>query len=370
MALVNVVKCDINNNQLVYKYPSDDLRLGAQLVVYPAQTALFVKGGKICDEFTEGTYTIRTENIPILNKLINLPFGNESPFKAEVWFVSQINKLNMKWGTPQPIQLEDPKYGIIVPVRAFGQYGIKIRDPRVFLETINGNMTEFSSDDIQDYFRGKVISQLSSLISKKIIVDNVSFLDISSHLVSLSEYCLHQLSGEFMKFGVEVIDFSFMSINVSQDDPSFSKLKEAKDVAARLKITGKEIYQMERSFDVLEKAADNTGVGGQVLSMGAGLGVGVSVGNAMGQMASQTFSTNSVASPPPIPQTTYFIYVNGQQIGNQTVQSISNLLSQGLANANTLVWCPGMSNWMTLSQVPELSQLLNQQTPPPLPPTV
>ena len=95
----------------------DNLRLGTQLVVYSAQTAFFVKGGKVLDEFQAGTHTLKSENIPLINKLINLPFGSNSPFKAEVWFINQISKLDIKWGTPTPIQLEDPRYNVIVPVR-------------------------------------------------------------------------------------------------------------------------------------------------------------------------------------------------------------------------------------------------------------
>lgn len=86
MPLIDVVKYEVNDHEFVYKFPSEDLRTGTQLVVYPGQTAFFVKGGAICDEFTSGTYTIKTENIPLLNKLINLPFGKTSPFKAEVWY--------------------------------------------------------------------------------------------------------------------------------------------------------------------------------------------------------------------------------------------------------------------------------------------
>jgi len=179
MALIDVVKCEVNDEEFVYKFPSDDLRLGTQLVVYTAQTAFFVKGGAVHDEFQAGTHTLKSENIPLLNKLINLPFGSKSPFKAEVWFINQISKLDIKWGTPTPIQLEDPRYNVIVPVRAFGQYGIKVKDPRLFLETLIGNMTSFTAEKIEQYFKGKVLAQLSTLITQKIAKDNVSILDIS-----------------------------------------------------------------------------------------------------------------------------------------------------------------------------------------------
>lgn len=366
MALIDVVKCEVNDREFVYKFPSDDLRIGTQLVVYPSQTAFFVKGGKICDEFTSGTYTIKTENIPILNKLINLPFGKESPFKAEVWFINQISKLDMKWGTPQPIQLEDPKYGIIVPVRAFGQYGIRISNPRVFMEGLIGNMTSFGADKINEYFKGKLVAQLSSLISTKMVNERVSVLEVNTQLVSMSEYCLAQLAQYFTQYGIELLDFSFMSINVPQDDPSFRKLKEAIDKAAQLKIVGRDIYQMDRSFDVLEKAAANEGSMGGVANMGMGLGMGINMGNQMGAIIGQNMNTN--IAPPPLPQSpTYHLVINGQQYGPCDMNTISSYINNGQINADTLAWKQGMPAWAKISTLPEFTHLF-QNCPPPVPP--
>jgi membrane protease subunit (stomatin/prohibitin family) len=108
MAIIDIVKYEQQEGVIVHKFPSCDLRWGTQLVVYPEQVAFFLKGGKIYDQFTEGTYTLKTNNIPLLNKIINIPFGSDSPWQADVWFVSTINRLNMKWGTETPIQLEAP----------------------------------------------------------------------------------------------------------------------------------------------------------------------------------------------------------------------------------------------------------------------
>ena len=344
MALIDVITIEANDQELVSKFPSDNLRLGSQLIVHPAQTAFFVHGGKICDEFTAGTYTLKNEELPILNNLVNIPFGGDSPFKAEVWFISQLHKLDIKWGTTQPLQLEDPKYNIIVPVRAYGQYGIRVATPRTFLETLVGNLTSFSIDKVEQYFKGKIVMQLSSIIAQKIALDNVSILDINAQLLDLSAYCQQQLNQSIQRYGIELVDFTIMSVNVPEDDPSIQRLKEAKDLVARLKVTGKDVYQMERSFDVLETAAGNTGAGGQMMAMGAGLGAGVGVGSTIGNMAGQMLNTNSIA-PPPIPlQTTYYVYVNGQQLPNQTAQTLASMLQQGTINADTLVWTNGMAN--------------------------
>ncbi|MDR1747224.1 MAG: SPFH domain-containing protein [Tannerella sp.] len=369
MALIDVVKCDVNDKEFVYKFPSDDLRLGTQLVVYPAQTAFFVKGGAVYDGFQAGTHTLKSSNIPLLNKLINLPFGSVSPFKAEVWFINQISKLDIKWGTPSPIQLEDPRYGVIVPVRAFGQYGIRIKEPRTFLETLIGNMTSFTAEKIDQYFKGKILAQLSSLISRKIAKENISVLDINVHLVEMSEDSNEKLNVTFNKYGIEIIEFSYVSINVPQDDPSIIKLKEAKDIAARMKIAGKDVYQMERSFDVMQTAAKNEG--GGMVNLGAGLGAGMGIGTQMGGMFANTLNTNPApaAVPPPMPQaTSYFLYLNGQQQGGFDFQTVASFIAQRQITSDTMAWKQGLPSWVKLSDLQEFTNLFGgQQMPPPIP---
>lgn len=362
MALIDVVKYQAEENEFIWKFPSNDLRIGTQVVVNPAQHAFFIKGGVVLDEFTGGTYTIKTENIPLLNKIINLPFGGNSPFQAEVWYVNQISKLDNKWGTTTPILLEDPKYGIIIPVRAFGQYGFKISNPRIFLENLTGNLPSFSADKIQEYFKGKIISSLTSLIAKKLIKDSISILEINIILEELSLFCQEKISDEFKKFGLEVVNFYFLSINVPLDDPSVIKLKEAKDLAAKVKITGKELYQMDRSFDILDNAAKNEGgVAGNLMGAGLGLGLGAGVGTQMSNV-SGNLNTNSTPSLPPI---LYYVLINNQQNGPLSFTQLSQLVSDVRVNKQSLVWKTGLENWVLITELPEFSNSFNQTPPPP-----
>lgn len=361
MALIDVVKWEANSKEFVYKFPSEDLRIGTQLVVYTGQTAFFVKGGVITDMFECGTHTIKSENIPLLNKLINIPFGGNSPFKAEVWFVNKLAILDSKWGTTTPIQIEDPKYGVIVPVRAFGQYGLKVENPRMFLETLVGNMQSFSTDKVDSYFKGKMMSFFANLVSDKITKDNISILNINSYLSEMSEYVRGNLDVEFAKYGLSMTDFSIMSINVPENDQSFKRLKEAKELAASINITGHDVYQMERTFNVMDKAAANEGVGGSIMGMGVGLGAGLGIGNQMGTAISQTIA------PPPIPQNTmYYVAVNGLQQGPYDANTIVSLISNGTIMANTLLWKQGMPSWVQASSFVEFANSFNS-CPPPIP---
>jgi membrane protease subunit (stomatin/prohibitin family) len=364
MALVNIIKWEANTEELVHKFPIDDLKLGSQLVVYPSQTAFFVKGGQILDEFICGTYTIKSENIPLLNKVLNSPFGGESPFQAEVWFVNQISLLDCKWGTAAPIQIEDPKYSVIVPIRSFGQYGFNVSNPRVFLERLIGNMPTFSVDKVIAYFRGVILAKLTSIISQKLYADNLSVININSHVEEISEYAKSKLKDVFAEYGVELEMFTAIAINVNEEDPSFQKLKEAKDSLARITIMGKENYRMERSFDILDSAAENEG--GGMIGAAVGLGAGVGVGTQIGEMAKEHLNLNSTSTPPPLQTAQYYLGINGQQQGPYYYEALKNLIATHQINENVLIWKRGMADWAKIGEVAEFSDIIHN-CPPPLP---
>ena len=368
MALIDVIKYNGNNTEFVWKFPSEDLRLGTQLIVNHSQSAFFVKNGAIFDEFNEGRYTLKSANIPLLNKLINIPFGDKSPFAAEVWYVNLVTKLDNKWGTIKPINLEDPLYSIVVPARAFGQYGFKIVDPRNFLHTIVGTLKTFSAQEITEYFNGKVLSSISTVLGKAIVQNKISLLQIAAFQDELSEICRKSINEEFIKYGIELVNFYFMSINIPEDDTSLIKLKEAKELAMKVKTVGKDIYQMDRSFDVMEKAAENEGTSGNLINAGLGLGVGLNLGNALGNQFNQTGNNlNTNPTPPPIPnQKKYFFVVNGVHSQPFLLTDLPKLISEGMVKQDTLAWTEGLQDWVKAVEIEEIQKLFNQ-TPPPIP---
>lgn len=377
MAIIDVVKYDGSDEIFAWKFPSENLRLGTQLVVKTSQHAFFIKGGQVLDEFKEGTYTLKSGNIPLLHKVINIPFGGDSPFQAEVWYINMISILDNKWGTPTPIQLEDPKYNIIVPVRAFGQFGMSIENPKLFLQTLVGNMKQFSTEKVLEYFQGKVISSITSAIGKKMVLEGISVLQIHVLLDDLSEYCKEKIQQEFFNYGIKVENFYLMSINVPESDPSVIKLKETKDLAAKVKIAGKDVYQMDRGFDVLEKAASNEATLGGTMGAGIGLGAGLGFGNQIGNMAGnmnvgQNQQSQSSQTPPPPPppnqNVQYYVLINNQQNGPHSIDSIKLLISQGQVTKDALVWKEGMAEWGNIMEQNDLKFLFGAVPPPP-PPT-
>lgn len=367
MDIFDVVKWEISEKELVHKFPSDNLRIGSQLIVYPSETAFFVKGGKIYDEFTSGTYTIKSENIPLLGEVLNIPFNNDTPFKAEVWFVNQTTLLDCKWGTATPMQIEDPKYEVIIPMRAYGQYGFRILNPRTFLERLVGNMSSFATSKVTDYFRGVILSKLTAIIYEKLKSDDTSTLNINTDLVSLSDYAKDRIAEIFLSYGIEIELFNIMAISIVETDPSFQRLKAAKDAAAKIKIIGRSDYQMTRSFDVLEKAAQNEGSG--VMGAAVGIGAGVGIGNVVGAMAAHTINTNGQGTdtPPTIPTTVYYLAVDGKRQGPFDTSTIERKITKGEISDNVLIWKKGMAAWANITAMDEFAHLFEDNCPPPIP---
>ena len=280
----------------------DELGTWTQLVVAEAQEAILFRNGQALDLFGPGRYTLSTANMPILSKLVNLPFGSESPFKAWVWFVNKVHSLDVKWGTAAPIQLRDPKYGVLLPVRSYGQFGIRVEDSRKFLVKLAGASSMFDRETLVKHFRGLLLTRIHDLISTYLIHRKISVVEVNAWLDEISEVMQGKVAPMFREYGVEVLNFFVNSINVPEEDPAVAELKKTLTERAKMEVLGYS-YQQMRSFDALEKAASNEG-GGNLINAGLGLGVGVGMGGAFGRMA-ENMSRNLTGGEafPPAPGT-------------------------------------------------------------------
>ncbi len=265
---------------LVYKYPSEKFVLGSQLIVNQGQEALFFKGGRALDLFGAGTHTLHTGNLPLLNKLVNLPFGGQTPFTAEIYYVNRTSKLNMNWGTPNPFPVEDPKYGILLSIRSHGTYGLRINDTRMFVTELVGavpNGSTITYGFIASYFNGLLVSKVKNVISAYMIRQKISFLEVTGYLDEISRDCEEAVKNEFDRFGAEVVNFYVETIIPPKDE--YEKLKAYKEELA----LGGDFYTQRRSLDIMEEFVKNAGNAG-IAATGADLGIGLSFAQQAGGM--------------------------------------------------------------------------------------
>jgi len=301
MPIIDLIKWNPKEDIYAWKFPSEELSTWTQLIVTETQEAVLVKEGQFVGPFSAGRHTLDTKNFPFISELFKVPFGGKSPFTAEVWYVNKMMALDVKWGTANPIPLQDPKYNIMLPVRAFGQFGLQISDTKKFIKKLVGTLTTFDRNKMVDYFRGMFMTRAKTLISTQLIKDQISILEIAARLNEISAALKQELTPMMDEFGIKLVNFYVNSIDTPEDDPAVARLKEALAKKAEMDIIGYD-YRQKRSFDTMETAAGNpgsnqSGLMGAGIGLGMGLGVGGPMGGAMGQMA-QNLQTDSQTTCP------------------------------------------------------------------------
>ena len=306
MAIIDRIKFDAPSDEVfAWKWQapngnSEGIRLGAQLIVNQSQEAVFVKGGQALDVFGPGTHTLSSGNLPLLARVVNMPFGGKTPFAAEVWYVNRHAKRDLGWGTPGPIQIMDPSYGFPVTVRGFGKWGLRIQDSRSFVTQLVGTLRTAESDRIEEYFVGEIVHRFSDALAKCLVEQKVSVFEAATKLNDLSRFTHDAIAKEFARFGIEIVNFNVQRVSIP--DEEVAKFQEAFGEKLRANAIGSanmQAYQMMRSFDTMEKAASNeSGAAGGLLAGGLGLGLGVGAGMPVGQKIGQMINPSPEAQQP------------------------------------------------------------------------
>jgi len=359
---------DDSNDTLLYRFPryNNEIKYNAKLVVREGQVAVFINEGQLADVYSPGTYTLTTQNMPILATLKGWKYGFESPFKAEVYFVSTRQFTNLKWGTPGPCTMRDPEFGA-VRVTAFGIYAIKIKDPVIFIREVAGTDSSFSTEEIQDNLKGKIGMRIKEVMPEL----NVPVIDLESKVVSLGEILKERIAPTFEALGLALTEIQVQDIGLPEE------VERAIDKAGAMKIIDNmQMYTQYETAGSINDAANNPGgLAAAGVGIGMGFGMGGQMGNAMGgafsAMAQQTASTPGftgeatrpppMTGPPPLPLLQFFVALNGQQTGPFDLTAMQQLVTSGQLTRETLVWKQGMAQWATAGTLDELALALKQQ---------
>ena len=259
---------DPSGEEIAFRFPpegSAEIKFGAQLVVHEAQEAVFYRDGRALDVFGPGRHTLTTQNIPVLTKVLALPFGFTSPFRIQVVFVSKRTFLDQKWGTREPVVFRDRELGV-VRLRAFGMYAYRIRDSRTFVNTIVGSLGQFEPERLAEFYRDMIVARLNDLLGETL----TSILDLPAHYDAMAQLAKARLVEDFGKYGVDLSDFYINSIT-----PPDEVLARLDDRASMGAVGDLGAYTRFKAAVAMGDAARANGQGG---GASAGLGVGLGAG--------------------------------------------------------------------------------------------
>ncbi len=283
MAIIDVVKIDVPSDEyIVQKFDSGkqwELALGSQLVVNEGQEAIFVKGGVALDTFPPGTHTLVSANIPLLNSIVKLPFGGVTPFTTEVWFVNKTVKRNMPWGTPQRIPAIEPQFGYPINIGACGQWGFRISNSRSFVTQLVGAQLGANSQKVYSYFIGEIREKFGKTINS-LFASGTPFFKINSQLTEIASVVLEEITPEFARFGIELVNFNISNINIPPNEMTQIQTVMAKKMEMQQlgDVQVGQGYVTAKSLEIMSEAARNQGGAGAMMGAATGMGLGVGVG--------------------------------------------------------------------------------------------
>lgn len=230
--LVSVIKYDGDNETLVWKHPTEDFKLGTQLIVHESQEAVVFKDGRALDVFGAGRYTLETQKLPLLDQFFRLPSDADTTFHSEIYYINLATQMGIKWGTDSRIRLLEPLSGLPLEIGACGEFNIRVNNARRLLLKVVGTSSGlgqkrlFGEDGEKGYFRSLVITQVKTNLAEAIKRENISILEIDASLLTLSAILQEKMNSALETYGLEITEFFIDRILTPEDDANYRRLKE------------------------------------------------------------------------------------------------------------------------------------------------
>ena len=313
MGIADIIKYEGDNSTFVWKHPCEDFNSLTQLIVHESQEAIFFMNGQALDLFPAGRYTLETQNIPKLGKLLNRATDDNTPFHCEVYFINKTVQMAIKWGTDSKVQYIEPTYGFPISIGASGEMSLRAEDSRKLLLKLVGTENSLTQQKLVGIFRAFLMTRVKTYIAQVIKAKAINIFEIDENLSAFSEELHRLLIPDFADYGVSLEQFFVTNIAKPDGERQYERFKElhfrqyadiaeaklrqqtdiiyAQTAAQKVVIDSQAqatkraqegyTYAQERGFDVAEKVAQNEAVG-QFTNMGVGLGTMAGVGGAVG----------------------------------------------------------------------------------------
>lgn len=313
--IAEIIKYEGDNSTFIWKHPLEDFNSLTQLIVHESQEAVFFMNGQALDLFGPGRYTLETQNIPKIGKLLNRTTGGDTPFHCEVYFINKTEQMSIKWGTDSKVQYVEPTYGFPISIGASGEMSLRAADSRRLLLKLVGTEHLLGQQQLTAFFRSFLMTRVKTYLAQVMKADAINIFEIDEHLTVFSDAIKNMLVKDFAEYGVSLEKFFVNNIVKPDGERQYEKFKElhfrqyadiaeaklrqqtdvihaeteAKKsiIASRAMATKRAqegyTYQQERGFDVAEKVAQNEAVG-EFTNMGVGFGTMAGVGGAVGSM--------------------------------------------------------------------------------------
>lgn len=242
--IADIIKYEGDNSTFIWKHPLEDFSSTTQLIVHESQEAVFFMNGQALDSFGPGRYTLETQNIPHIGKVLNRATGGEMPFHCEVYFINKTVQMAIKWGTESKVRFIEPTFGVPLEIGASGEMNLTVSDPRKLLVKVVGTMKGIAWDDrgngftksLSASFRPLISTAVKTNLSSCIKSQNINILEVDENLGLLSDALRKSIIPGFEEYGLTVPELYVTAVALPEEDKNFKRIRELYTISLQKKM--------------------------------------------------------------------------------------------------------------------------------------
>src|ERR1700722_4157378 len=280
---------DSAKGQIVYKWPDHNIRKYPRVIVEPDAVAVFMDQGRLMGVLAPGRHTLDASELPFLGMFADWG-SNSNMFKAEIYFVGAREYPNCRFGGRLD-EVQDPQTGLIVTLRAFGEYALRVVDPTKLILNLVGTVDVRDNTAITNWVAQQLLKVTRTTITMQLTSGAWQILGMSAHSPDIEVAALPATNGQLADYGLAITRFGNLDVNLDEEDNA--RLKKLAGDTAYSRLAGG--FLQAAQAEALQGAGEGMAQGGAAVTpmfLGAGFGMA-------NQMMQPPAQPGPVPPPPP-----------------------------------------------------------------------
>jgi membrane protease subunit (stomatin/prohibitin family) len=209
-------------------------------------------------------------------------------FKAEIYFVGTREFPNNRFGGRLD-EVQDPQTGLIVTLRTFGEYALRVNDPTKLILNLVGTVDVTNNQAVTGWVTQQLLKVTRTTVTTQLMSGAWPILGLSMHSPEIESQSLETANRELTDYGISLTRLGNVDVNLDDDDNA--RLKKLAGDTAYSRLAGG--FLQAAQAEALQGAGQGMAQGGAAVTpMFMGMGMGMA-----GQM--QQAPAQAPYNPPP-----------------------------------------------------------------------
>src|ERR1700733_12708729 len=280
---------DSSKRQIVFKWPATNIPAFSRCIVEPDAVAVFTSQGQVMGTLLGGQHQLDAKELPFLGMFVDWATPGNA-FKAQLYFVSIRECPSLRFGGRLD-EVQDPQTGLIVTLRTFGEYAVRVVDAPKLILNLTGTVDVSNNEAITAWVTQQLLKVTRTTVTTQLASGTWPILGLSVHSPEIEVAVKQAANNELADYGLSITRLGNVDINLDPEDNA--RLKKLAGDTAYSRLAGG--FLQAAQAEALQGAGEGMAQGGAAVTpmfLGAGFGMA-------NQMMQPPAQPGPVPPPPP-----------------------------------------------------------------------